>query len=252
MEYDIVWCATSHEEQALAIVRRLSRTEIAMRGLWGMQGLRVYPSAPIPHDEKGTYCGATGECVMTNWLGSITIATAPTSIVRNDPTERQTIQAAALCRRIDVLERDADERPLLVGGLLRDEVFNVPDEAYQQARNERANYEAARVQDADASEVAMAKLASFAKQYIARPIGALAACASRYRWTRPLAVVLAILATAVLWGTEIPAVGYIVARAKYRHHKKWKRLAASFSPFNEARSAVAQAALPKISIQRRI
>lgn len=253
--YDIVWCAPSHEEQALGIVRRLSYAEITMRGLVGMRGLRVYPAAPMPQDDRGVYAGDVGECIMTNWLGSEAITSAPTAITRPNYTARQTIAAATLCERIDILERSSNGRPLLVGGILRSDVFtraDVQDAAYRQARQERANVDKMRVHDADRSEVFVAKVAQFANQYGARPIACIATWLSDSAWTRIFAIVLAIIATIIMWITELPAVAYISLRAKVRARKRWRKLSDPFNPFSEARAAVANSALPQIRIHRRI
>jgi hypothetical protein len=235
--YDVIWCAPEHAMRAMGLLRQLTHTEIILRGIDGMHGLRVNPKAPMPRDSYGTYCGDIGVCVMPNWLGSEAISNRMGEVMTPQNDEFQHVNLAPICRTIEILERGERGETILAGGLFAHGIEDSPDVVRCiaiQAKREQHTREQSEAIDAGFFEVLSAKVILLAAGSIMRPLKNMSEALWR-RWIlRPLALpAYACLALAglVLYG---PTMAYLYACARARKVQRLARLALPFDPYLEA------------------
>jgi hypothetical protein len=233
VEYDCVWCYPSHSREALAMLRKLTKTEIMARGIEGMRGLRVNVAAPMPADSSGRFDGAIGAFVMRNFLGSLGLSAMTGEVSAGGAAQR--VRMADVCRKIEVLAQDDQGKSLMVGGIFIDRLEQDHMEVMkhipiQQAIETNAKMDA-EIGNASYFEVLLAKLIMFVLNRMVGPvIRALSFC----RVARFFATVFCVCLTLPL----APA-GWFLKRCKdKREDRRWEMLSGPFDPIAEAQSAM--------------
>ena len=233
VEYDCVWCCPSHSREALALLRKLTKTEIMARGLEGMRGLRVNVAAPMPADSSGRFDGAIGAFVMRNFLGSLGLSAMTGEVSAGGAAQR--VRMADVCRKIEVLAQDDQGKPLMVGGIFierleQDHMEVMRNIPIQQAIETNARIDAD-IGNASYCEVLAAKAIMFVLNRIVGPvIRALSFC----KVARFFATVFCVCLTIPL----APA-GWFLQRCKDRREaRRWDMLSGPFDPIGEAQSAM--------------
>lgn len=235
--YDVIWCTPEHARRAMGLLRQLSHTEIILRGIDGMHGVRVNPKAPMPRDAQGSYAGDVGCCLMPNWLGSEALAACMGEVVTPHDDQPQHVNMASICKSIEILERGEKGETILAGGMFAPGIEDSPDVVRCvaiQAKREQHAREQGEAIDAKFLEVLAAKALVRWTLPTLRLLRWMHDILWR-RWvSRPLAILCSFAMIVVGLLFYLLPLAYVGARARARKVRRAARLLLPFDPYLEA------------------
>jgi len=246
--YDVVWCTSENEAEALTMVKRLTKSEISMRGLDGMHGYRVGPSAPLPADSDGRFCGVVGSCIMRNASGSAALAGDIGGVFAPDDDSTQRVALSKYIQYFDIIRFDKQGKASLIGGSFRPDLMSLPEFASAFKTQTRAEQHTKRhsvAMDAGLVEIFLVRFATMTRR-LCVPVGRLLKWIASIRYLGWVAIPPSLILFVALLCVDAPALFACGLMRRVRASRRWNALDLDFDPFSTARSAMSTIAGPKI------